>query len=225
LTHRSYAFEQPEPAPPNERLEFLGDAVIEMVVTDAIYARYPDMPEGEMARLRSSVVNTVSLAEVARSIDLGAVIRLGRGEEASGGRDKSSLLADTFEAVVGAVYLDQGLEHVRSAIERLFLDRLDASASSGERYDAKTALQEVVVRATGGMPVYRVAASGPEHDKRFTANVFVDEETYGSGQGRSKKEAEYQAAREALNRYKDERRSEDPGRPDDMEGGSHARAS
>jgi ribonuclease III len=216
LTHRSFAFEQPEPLPHNERLEFLGDAVIEMVLTHAIYRDHPDMTEGELARLRASVVNMASLADLARSIELGPHIRLGRGEESSGGRDKSSLLADTFEAVVGAVYLDQGFDVARAALEELFRERVEASAASTQRYDAKTALQEMVVRRTGGAPSYRVSSSGPDHDKRFTATVFVDGEMFGSGTGRSKKEAEYQAAREALGRFD----TNDP-----PEGGPRARAS
>jgi len=200
LTHRSYAFEQPDPVPHNERLEFLGDAILEAVVTDLIYNSYPDLAEGDMARLRSSVVNTGALAEVARSVDLGHHIRLGRGEEASGGRDKPSLLANAFEAVVGAVYLDRGLDTVRSSLEPIFGERLTRSLETGDRYDAKTALQEVVVHVTGGSPDYRVASEGPDHDKTFTADVYVDARLMGSGSGRSKKEAEYNAAREALGR-------------------------
>ncbi len=201
LTHRSYAFEQPEEVPHNERLEFLGDAILEAVVTDLIYNSYPDLAEGEMARLRSSVVNTAALADVAREVDLSEHIRLGRGEETSGGREKPSLLANTFEAVVGAVYLDRGIDTVRSALEPIFGERLRRSLETGDRYDAKTALQEVVVRETGGSPAYRVASAGPDHDKTFNADVFVEERLMGSGTGRSKKEAEYNAAREALGRF------------------------
>lgn len=204
LTHRSFAFEQGDEAVHNERLEFLGDAILEAVVTHLIYTDFPDISEGEMARLRASVVNTRSLAALAREIELGPSLRLGRGEEASGGRDKASLLADTFEAIVGAVYLDRGYDAVRGALARLFRGRLAASHAGKERYDAKTALQEVVVRDTGGTPVYRVASTGPDHDKRFTAEVHVDGRLMGAGAGRSKKEAEYNAAREALARI-DER--------------------
>ena len=200
LTHRSFAFEQAEPAPHNERLEFLGDAVLETVVTDLIYTSYPDLSEGEMARLRASVVNTQALADVARSVELGGEMRLGKGEEASGGREKASLLANSFEAVVGALYLDRGLAEVQAALNPIFAARLQESIDSGDRYDAKTALQEVVVRDAGGVPRYRVASSGPDHDKSFTADVFVNEELMGSGTGHSKKEAEYNAAREALER-------------------------
>ncbi|HEU4481330.1 MAG TPA: ribonuclease III [Actinomycetota bacterium] len=200
LTHRSFAFEQPKPVPHNERLEFLGDAILEAVVTDLIYRRYPDLPEGDMARLRASVVNTQALADIARSLDLGDHLKLGKGEEASGGRNKASLLANTFEAVVGAVYLDRGIERAREALDPIFTTALDRSIQTGDRYDAKTALQEVVVRETDGSPRYRIASSGPDHDKRFTADVFIDDRLMGSGHGRSKKEAEYNAAREALDK-------------------------
>jgi ribonuclease-3 len=201
LTHRSYAFEQPEPTNHNERLEFLGDAVLGVVVTDLIYGEYPDFSEGEMARLRASVVNTTALAELARSLGLGEHIRLGKGEEFSGGRDKASLLADSLEAVIGAVWLDRGIDAVKKALVPLFKKELGRSIS-GRRYDVKTALQELVVKR-GGFPSYRVASTGPDHDKRFTAHVYVDEELYGVGTGRSKKEAEQGAALEALDRIEE----------------------
>jgi ribonuclease-3 len=207
LTHRSYAFEQPEPIPHNERLEFLGDAVLGVIVTDLIYVEYPELSEGEMARLRASVVNTSALADLGRTIGLGEHIRLGKGEESSGGRDKSSLLADSFEAVVGATYLDRGIEAVKEALIPLFADGI-ARSVAGPRYDVKTALQELVVRR-GGFPSYRVASSGPDHDKRFTAHVYVDDELYGVGSGRSKKEAEQAAALEALERIEAEGETRD----------------
>jgi ribonuclease-3 len=226
VTHRSFAFEQPEPTQHNERLEFLGDAILEAVVTDLIYTSYPGLAEGEMARLRASVVNTQALADAARTVGLGEHIKLGKGEEASGGRDKASLLADTFEAVVGAVYLDRGLPAVREALVPIFTERLTRSIETGDRYDAKTALQELVVRDSGGIPAYRVTAMGPDHDKRFTADVYVNETLMGSGSGRSKKEAEYNAARKALGRLEGDPEvtslaGEDPTR----EGGTDARAS
>jgi ribonuclease-3 len=200
LTHRSYAYEQPEPIDHNERLEFLGDAILGAAVTSLIFNRYPDLAEGEMARLRASVVNTHALADLARTVDLGRHILLGKGEEGSGGRDKSSVLADTLEALIGAVYLDRGMEVVTSILEQLFEARIRERIESGGRYDAKTALQEVVVRDHGGFPAYRVASSGPDHDKHFTAHVYVESELFGIGEGRSKKEAEQNAAREALER-------------------------
>jgi ribonuclease III len=200
LTHRSYAFEHEEIGNHNERLEFLGDAILGAVVTDMIFRGYPELAEGELARLRASVVNTAALADLARSIELGPHILLGKGEEGSGGREKASLLANTLEAIVGAVYLDRGLAAVTDAIALLFEARLAAVVETGARFDSKTALQEVVVRDSGELPSYRVASSGPDHDRRFTAHVYVESELYGAGTGRSKKEAEQHAAREALER-------------------------
>lgn len=226
VTHRSFAFEQPVPIEHNERLEFLGDAILEAVVTDLIFTSYPDLAEGEMARLRASVVNTQALADAARAVGLGDHIKLGKGEEASGGRNKDSLLADTFEAIIGAVYADQGMPAVRNALIPIFRERLTRSIESGDRYDAKTALQEIVVRDTGGVPAYRVAAMGPDHDKRFTADVYVDDNLMGSGSGRSKKEAEYNAAREALGRLEGDPEAASQTPPETtQEGGPDARAS
>jgi ribonuclease III len=207
LTHRSFAFENSD-AGHNERLEFLGDAILGAVVTALIFESYPDLSEGEMARLRASVVNTEALADEARSLGLGGHILLGKGEEASGGRDKSSLLANAFEAVVGAVFVDQGMPAVERNLRPLFEVKLKDSVESG-RYDSKTALQEIAVRVTGQLPSYRIASSGPDHDKRFEAHVYLDGELYGSGTGRSKKEAEQNAAREALDRLDADRGDND----------------
>jgi ribonuclease-3 len=203
LTHRSFAFEQPEPIEHNERLELLGDSVLGLIVTELIYKTYPELAEGEMARLRAAVVNTVALAEMARNIGVGDRIRLGKGEEASGGRDKSSLLADTFEAVIGALFLDRGLQETGKVLVPLFERELQTVVTAGDRYDAKNALQEIAVRDGGELPSYRVASSGPDHDKRFTAHVYLDGELFGAGTGRSKKEAEQNAAREALERIEE----------------------
>ncbi|CAN5774947.1 hypothetical protein BH18ACT15_BH18ACT15_08180 [soil metagenome] len=199
LTHRSYAFEQPQPIEHNERLEFLGDAILGAVVTTFLYEVFPDLKEGDLARIRASVVNSRALAQIAMSLGVGDELRLGRGEEASGGRAKDSLLADTFEALIGAVYLDRGDEAVRAALVPLFepLVRRAADAAS-PRYDAKTALQETAVRGSGILPVYRIASTGPDHDKHFTALVYVDGEPCGEGEGRTKKEAEQRAAQSAL---------------------------
>jgi ribonuclease-3 len=199
FTHRSYAFEN-ESGEHNERLEFLGDAILGACVTDLIYNRYPDLNEGEMARLRASVVNTNALAELAARLGLGDLMLLGKGEEASGGREKASLLANAFEAVVGAIFLDQGMDGAARMLTPLFEERVEESIQARSRYDAKTALQEISVRDTGELPSYRVASSGPDHDKRFVAHVFMNEELYGTGAGRSKKEAEQKAATEALDR-------------------------
>ena len=227
LTHRSFAFENGEAQEHNERLEFLGDAILEAVVTELIYLDHPEMAEGDMARLRASVVNTSSLAETAGDLGLGELVRLGKGEELSGGRTKSSILANTFEAVIGAVFLERGYEVAQEALIPLFRDKVEASLGTGRRYDAKTALQEVVVRLTGGSPRYRVSSTGPDHDKRFTAHVLVDDELKGTGEGRSKKQAEYNAATEALTRLDevqvDAARKSDGALRD--EGGRDARAS
>lgn len=222
MTHRSYAFEQTDLPPHNERLEFLGDAILQAMVTDLIYNEYPDLAEGEMSRLRASVVNTQALAGAARSIDLGSHMRLGKGEEASGGRDKDSLLANVFEAVVGATYLDRGMAGVTSALRPHFAQEVRRLHETGERYDVRTALQEVVVRSSGQPPTYEVSSSGPDHAKHFSAQVFVNGHPMGSGTGRSKKEAEYNAAREALTQLE----AEDAGeREQAAERGPGARAS
>lgn len=168
-------------------------------MTTLIYESYPELTEGEMARIRASVVNTEALAELGRDLGLGDHIRLGKGEGSSGGRDKPSLLANVFEALVGAAYLDRGLEAVTGVLVPLF-EPLIAASESGTRYDSKTALQEIAVKNTGELPSYRVASSGPDHDKRFEAEVFLGHEAFGSGSGRSKKEAEQNAARVALER-------------------------
>jgi ribonuclease-3 len=199
ITHRSYAFEQGTDLT-NERLEFLGDAVLGLVVTDLAYRRFPDLPEGDLAKLRAATVNMMTLADVARDLGLGEELLLGRGEELSGGRDKTSILADAMEAVLGAAYLDRGLRDVTSVIERLFWPRMAAySRGEGER-DYKTGLQELAAQDVGTVPQYRVREEGPDHAKEFTATVFIAGQRYGVGQGRSKKEAEQRAAREAFSR-------------------------
>ena len=196
LTHRSYAYEHGG-LPTNERLEFLGDAVLGIVVTDALYTTHPDLPEGALAKLRASVVNTRALAGVARRLELGRWICLGRGEEATGGRDKNSILADTMEAVIGAVYLDRGISGATVLVRMLFDPLMAAAASEGAELDWKTALQEVMASRGLGVPDYRITESGPDHDKRFAAQVLVAGEPLGAGDGRSKKEAEQVAAEAA----------------------------
>jgi ribonuclease-3 len=195
LTHRSFAFERNLQVT-NERLEFLGDSVLGVVVTDMAYRTYPELPEGKLAKLRAAIVNMHALADVARDLGLGALVRLGKGEESSGGRDKSSILADALEAVFGAVYLDLGLGEATQLIERLFRPRMEAyQRGEGER-DYKTLLQEFV-SGTGSLPDYRIIETGPDHQKEFTAVVHLSGEPRGSGTGRSKKEAEQHAARQA----------------------------
>ena len=199
LTHRSYAFERDRDET-NERLEFLGDAVLGLVVTDLAYRRFPDLPEGELAKLRAATVNMITLADVARDLGLGEEILLGKGEELSGGRDKTSILADAMEAVLGAVYLDRGLEAARRLIERVFWPRMEAYARGEGDRDYKTGLQELAAQDLGSVPQYRVTEEGPDHAKRFSATVFLGGQAYGAGSGRSKKEAEQRAAREAYSR-------------------------
>jgi ribonuclease-3 len=197
LTHRSYAFEHGSPRH-NERLEFLGDAVLGLIVTDMIYAWYPDLSEGEMAKLRASTVNMAVLADAARELGIGAELYLGRGEELSGGREKSSILADAYEAVLGAVYLDQGMDAARSVVAASLAEHIREQVERGVVRDFKTSLQEHAVRQRGAIPEYRITASGPDHAKRFDAQVFLAGEMLGEGTGRSKKEAEQAAAKRAL---------------------------
>lgn len=202
LTHRSYAFEQ-ELGVNNERLEFLGDAVLGLVVTDMAYNDFPDMPEGELAKLRAAIVNMSALADVARDLGLGDFILLGKGEEMSGGRDKASILADALEAILGAVYLDRGLGVARAFIERLFRPRMVAYVRGEGERDYKTILQELASADLHALPEYKISDEGPDHEKEFTATVFLAGKAWGSGMGRSKKEAEQQAAHEAYLKLSD----------------------
>jgi ribonuclease-3 len=196
LTHRSFAYENGG-LPTNERLEFLGDAVLGLVVTDALFREYPDLPEGHLAKLRAAVVNMRALADVARELHLGDYVRLGRGEEGTGGRDKASILADTLEAVIGAVYIERGLDAADVLVHRLFDPVIARSARLGAGLDWKTSLQELTAASVLGVPEYHVDESGPDHQKSFQALVRVGGRVYGSGTGRSKKEAEQHAAEAA----------------------------
>ena len=196
LTHRSYAYEHGG-LPTNERLEFLGDAVLGLIVTDELFRRHPDRSEGDLAKLRASVVNTQALADVARGLSdegLGAHLLLGRGEANTGGADKSSILADGMESLLGAIYLVHGIDTAREVILRLFGAVLDAAPTLGAGLDWKTSLQELTAARGLGAPSYQVTSTGPDHDKEFTAVVVVMDTEYGSGVGRSKKEAEQNAA-------------------------------
>jgi ribonuclease III len=199
LTHRSYAFEHGQTTN-NERLEFLGDAVLGVVVTDMAYREFPHLPEGELAKLRAAIVNMSALADVARELGVGRFLLLGKGEEMSGGRDKASILADAMEAVLGAVYLDRGLNGSRKLIERLFWPRMQAYVRGEGARDFKTTLQELASQDLHAMPDYRISEQGPDHEKEFTATVYLAGKPWGSGVGGSKKEAEQQAAREAFER-------------------------
>jgi ribonuclease-3 len=198
LTHRSYAYENGG-LPTNERLEFLGDSVLGLVVTDALFRGYPELPEGHLAKLRAAVVNMRALAGVARGLRLGDYLRLGRGEDGTGGRDKSSILADTLEAVIGAVYIERGLDEASALVHRLFDPVIARSAGLGAGLDWKTSLQELTASGVLGVPEYHVEESGPDHQKSFRALVRVGGHVYGRGTGRSKKEAEQQAAEAAWN--------------------------
>jgi ribonuclease III len=196
LTHRSYAYENGG-LPTNERLEFLGDSVLGLIVTDTLFRGYPDLPEGHLAKLRAAVVNMRALAGVARGLRLGSYVLLGKGEEGTGGRDKSSILADTLEAVLGAVYVDCGLAEASALVHRLFDPVIASSARLGAGLDWKTSLQELTAAEILGVPEYHVEESGPDHQKSFRAWVKIGGRTYGEGEGRSKKEAEQQAAEAA----------------------------
>lgn len=196
LNHSSYANEHRGGLGSNERLEFLGDSVLGFVSAEHLFREHPDLPEGDLTRMRASLVCEQSLYEVARELELGSYLKLGRGEEAGGGRERQSILADAMEAVFAAVYLDGGIEAVRELIVRVLLSQ---AADSQERKDYKTTLQEVVQRRSGQVLTYHmIAQSGPDHNKTFLFEVRLNDESVGRGEGRSKKEAEQAAARDAL---------------------------
>lgn len=196
LTHRSYAFENGG-LPTNERLEFLGDAVLGLVVTEELYRRHPNHSEGDLARMRASVVNARALAEVARSLGVGRHVRLGRGEAASGGHDKPSILADTMEAILGAIHLDLGLDVTRAVILERFAPLLARASGLGAGLDWKTSLQEAASERSVGVPEYRITAEGPDHARIFHAEVLLGGQILGTGEGTAKKHAEQAAAEEA----------------------------
>jgi ribonuclease-3 len=204
VTHRSYCAENAGYVS-NERLEFLGDAVLGIVVTDHIFGTYPDMPEGELAKLRASVVSAATLAEVAGELQLGDAMRLGKGEAASGGREKPSILADAMEAVFGAVYLDGGIDAARPLVLGLLDDRIAEAVHDGPGgHDYKTQLQELAAHRYEQLPVYELRDEGPDHEKRFFAVVRLAGAAAGAGEGRSKKQAEQAAARAAWERLADD---------------------
>jgi ribonuclease-3 len=196
LSHRSWCAEAGD-QPSNERLEFLGDAVLGLVVADHCHRSYPELSEGSLAKMRAAVVNTAVLAEVGVELGLGEAVKLGRGEDSSGGRRKSSILANTTEAVIGAVYLDGGWEAAFGFVMRLLDSRIAEAAAGPGSEDFKTRLQEVVARRIRELPHYEVVGTGPDHARRYTAQVFVAGEVVGEGRGRSKKDAEQAAARAA----------------------------
>lgn len=196
LVHRSYTSEHPSVAD-NERMEFLGDAVLQLAVTDYLFANHPGLDEGEMAKVRAACVNRATLADIARELGLGSHLRIGLGESQSGGQDKDSILADGMEAVLAAVYLDSGYPTVRDVILRLWKDLVDQKAFAPGKRDYKTRLQEVLA-AIGSQPRYEVVGDGPDHARSFEAVVLIDGVEQGRGRGRSKKEAQQEAARMAL---------------------------
>lgn len=200
LTHKSWCNEhRDEGATDNERLEFLGDAVVDLAIGQRLMERFPQADEGELSKLRALIVNEEGLARVARSIGLGELLQLGRGEELTGGRDKSSLLADALEAVIGALYLGDGMVAVLELIDALFGDALDGVADGRQGRDNKSLLQEAAQSRLKASPRYKVVSeSGPEHEKVFEVEVSISGEIFGRSSGRSKKEAEQSAARATL---------------------------
>jgi ribonuclease-3 len=198
LTHRSWCAEHPG-TPSNERLEFLGDSVLGLAVTDHLFASYPDVAEGQLAKVRASVVSAPTLGAIAREIDLGVELRLGKGEEQSGGREKQSILADGLEAVIGAVHVDAGWQVACALVLRLLGARIVIAATGPGGEDFKTLLQEHVARRYDDVPAYVITEEGPDHGKRFFATVLIGGDELGRGMGSSKKQAEQDAARVAWN--------------------------
>ncbi|MEO7124922.1 MAG: ribonuclease III [Nakamurella sp.] len=196
LTHRSYAYENGG-LPTNERLEFLGDSVLGIIITDELYRTHPDQPEGQLAKLRASIVNMHALAAVGHTLGLGQLLLLGRGEELTGGREKPSIVSDAVEALLGALYLEHGIEPVREAVLHLFHGLLMAAPRLGAGLDWKTSLQELSAGHSMGVPSYDVDETGPDHDKTFTAHSVVGGDVLGEGVGHTKKQAEQLAAAQA----------------------------
>lgn len=202
MVHRSYSYENGR-IPTNERLEFLGDSVLGVVITDHLYRTFPDLPEGQLAKMRSAIVNAQALALIARALDVGEFLLLGRGEQSTGGREKVSILADAMEAVIGAIYLQSGLEGAREFILRQFDALMDEVTHLGAGLDWKTSLQELVSRQGIGPAEYVVTGEGPDHARSFTARVKLADGEYGHGVGKTKKQAEQLAAQAAYTELKD----------------------
>ena len=201
FTHRSFAYESGSKET-NERLEFLGDSVLGLIVTESLYKRYPDFDESRLSPLRSGVVNMRALADIARGLQLGSHIRLGKGEEVTGGRDKHSLLADALEALIGAIYLQFGFAKCLEIVEKLITPTMDSAVARGAGLDGKTALQELAAALGKGAPEYVVSEEGPDHDKNFTATAMLAGQVLSQGSGKSKREAEQVAARGAYEALK-----------------------
>ena len=203
LTHPSYTNEAKDAIPHNERLEFLGDAVLELASSTYLYARFPDCTEGELTKMRASLVQSETLARLARQLDLGSYLRLGRGELLGGGADRQNNLENAFEAVIGAVYLDRGWETAQDYVARQLASEAMLVRRSHVSHDYKTTLQEHIQQKRHASISYElIGETGPDHDKRFTTRVLIAGEAMGEGTGRSKKEAEQQAAAAALHRIK-----------------------
>ena len=194
LTHRSFSYEAGG-IPTNERLEFLGDSVLGLIVTEELYKKFPDLDESRLSPLRSGVVNMKALAQIARQINLGAHLRIGKGEESTNGRDKNSILADSLEALVGAIYIQHGYEKTAEIILNWMKPSLDSVLTLGAALDAKTALQELAASLNLPSPEYEISESGPDHDKSFIATALVGSERFETGHGKSKREAEQSAAK------------------------------
>ncbi len=202
FTHRSFAYESGN-SETNERLEFLGDSVLGLIVTEELYIRYPDFDESRLSPLRSGVVNMRALADIARELELGKLIRLGRGEEVTGGRDKNSLLADALEALIGAIYLQFGYAKCSEIVRDLISSTMESAVARGAGLDGKTALQELAASLGKGAPEYLVTETGPDHDKDFTATASLAGVVLSEGSGKSKREAEQVAARTAYESLKE----------------------
>lgn len=197
ITHSSYSNEsRSRKKGNNERLEFLGDAVLEVTVSDYLYRAYPDYPEGKLTKLRSALVCEFTLAKTARQLELGSFLLLSKGEDLTGGRDRDSILSDAFEAVIGAIYMDGGMENAAAFIKRQLLTDIESKTLF---YDAKTILQEMVQSGSfKELEYHLIRESGPDHDKKFFVEVLIDHESYAKGIGRTKKAAEQQAAYETI---------------------------
>jgi len=197
MVHRSFSYENGR-VPTNERLEFLGDSVLGVVITDYLYTTYPDLPEGQLAKMRSAIVNAQALAQISRELHVGDFLFLGRGEQTTGGREKSSILADAMEAIIGAVYLDFGLAGARDFILHRFAGLIEGVSHLGAGLDWKTSLQELVAQLGVGPAEYEVIGEGPDHARMFTARVKLASGSFGEGTGRTKKQAEQLAAEAAF---------------------------
>lgn len=197
--HRSYLNESPVKLQSNERLEFLGDSILSFLVSKYLYKTYAELPEGELTSLRSSIVKTKTLSEIAEKLDLGSLLKLSKGEDEGGGRSNTSILADTFEAFLGAVYLDQGLEHGEKVVSKFLLPKLAGIIEQKAYKDAKSSFQEIIQEKFRESPVYKVVSEiGPDHAKTFTVGVYVGAALKGVGKGKSKQDAEQKAAGAAL---------------------------